>query len=289
LTANRLSLRIGQVGWYDRGMKRHFQVGPKATTDQLPRVSGVVLQTLADAVIGIYLHGSSVFGGLKPTSDLDLLVVTIRRTTDEERRELIERLLPLSGPGDPTGRSRSIGLEIVAQGDVRPWRYPPRLDFQFGDWFRPEFAQGNLAPWNQSNPDLAILLEMVIRANRPLFGPPPAEVIGAIPWTDVRRAMLESVPNLLSYLDGDERNVVLTFVRIWSTLATGGFRSKEGAADWASPRLPPEHRAALEYARANYASGAPEDWGELLARVRPLVDHVVGEIEQLAATEVSPG
>jgi predicted nucleotidyltransferase len=264
-------------------------VGPKAATDQLERVTSLVRETLADAVIGIYLHGSSVFGSLKPTSDLDLFVVTNRRTTDGERRELIERLLPMSGPGDPTGRSRSIGLEIVVQSDVRPWRYPPRLDLQFGDWFRPEFSRGNLAPWDPSNPDLAILLEMVIQADRSLFGPPPAEVIGSIPWSDVRRAMLESVPDLLSYLDGDERNVVLTFVRIWTTLATGVFRSKEGAADWAWPRLPPEHRAALEYARANYISGAPEDWGELLPRVRPLVDHVVGEIEQLAGTEARPG
>ena len=240
-------------------------------------------------MIGVYLHGSSVIGGLKPTSDLDVFVVTSRRTTSDERRELIERLLPVSGPGDPTGRSRSIGLEIVAQGDVRPWQYPPRLDFQFGDWFRPEFAQGNFAPWNPSNPDLAILLEMVIQADRPLFGPPPAEVIGPIPWADVRRAMLESIPDLLSYLDGDERNVVLTFVRIWSSLATGVFRSKDGAADWAIPLLPPEHRPVLAQARRLYVEGiAAEDWGDLMPRVRPFVDHVIGEIEATAASTGRP-
>jgi predicted nucleotidyltransferase len=191
------------------------------TTDQVALVATLVRETLAGAVLGVYLHGSSVVGSLRPGSDLDLFAVASRRTTDAERRRLIEQLLPISGPGDPTGQSRSINLEIVVQADVRPWRYPPRLDFQFGDWYRPQFAKGNFAPWDPTNPDLVVLLEMVRQANHPLFGPPPAEVLDPIPPADIRQAMLDSIPDLLSYLVGDERNVVLTFVRIWTTLATG--------------------------------------------------------------------
>src|SRR5450830_922468 len=118
---------------------------PPMTTDQVERVASLVREVLPEAVLGIYLHGSSVFGSLRPGSDLDLFAVANRRTTDAERRRLIEQLLPISGPGDQTGQSRSINLEIVAQADVRPWRYPSRLDFQFGDWYRPEFAKGNFA------------------------------------------------------------------------------------------------------------------------------------------------
>ena len=80
---------------------------------------------------------------------------------------------------------------------------------------------------------------------------------------------------------------MLTFVRIWTTLTTGVIRSKDGAADWALPLLPPEHRAVLRYARANYLDGAPEEWGDLLPRVRPFVDYVIGEIET-AATHNPP-
>lgn len=258
-----------------------------APTDQVAVVVALIADVLGEAVLGIDLHGSSVIGSLKPTSDLDLFVVTNRRTTDGERRALIERLLPISGPGHPSGRSRSVNVEIVAQGDVQPLRYPVRLDFQFGDWYRPAFARGDFAPWNAASPDLVIVLEMVLEANHPLVGPPPAALFGPVPWTDVRRAMLESIPDLLSYLDGDERNVVLTFARIWSTLATGGFRSKDGAADWAITRLPPEHRAVLRRARWLYVRGiATEDWGDLLPRVRPFVEHVIREIE-LAARAIA--
>lgn len=254
-------------------------------TDQVGAVVALVREVLRDAVLGIELHGSSVVGGLRPTSDLDLLVVTSRRTTEPEQRTLIERLLPMSGPGDPSGRSRPIDLESVAQGDVRPWRYPARLDFQFGDWYRPAYARGDFAPWNAANPDLAIVLEAALQADRPLFGPPPSDLIGPIPWSDVRRAMLDSIPDLLSYLEGDERNVVLTFARIWATLVTGGFQAKDGAAAWAIERLPPEHGAVVARARSLYVEGIPtEDWGGLLPGVRPCVERLIGEIERVAAT-----
>jgi streptomycin 3"-adenylyltransferase len=259
-----------------------------ATMDQIDRAVGLVRDVLADGVLGVYLHGSAVLGGLQQTSDLDVLAVVARATEDTERHELIERLLPISGRGDPTGHSRSIELTIVVQSDVRPWRYPPRLDFEYGDWWRDDFARGNFAPWVSPNPDLALLLEMAIQANRPLFGPSPSEVLDPVPPADVRRAMLDGIPALLSYLDGDEGNVVLTFVRIWTTLATGLIRSKDAAADWALPLLPPEHRPVLARARAIYLGQAPEEWSDLLSRVHPFVDYVIGEIEQIDTFSPTP-
>ena len=256
------------------------------TVDQCDRVVAIVRELLGEAVVGIYLHGSATIGGLKPTSDIDIFVLTNRPMTPDERRELIGRLLPISGRGDPTGRSRSVGLEVVVRADVRPWSYPPRLEFQYGDWWRSEFERGNFEPWESPNPDVALLLEMVLQANHPLFGPPPSEVLDPIPSADIRRAMLDSIPALLSYLDGDERNVVLTFARIWTTLATGAIRSKDAAADWALPLLPPEHRAVLAHARDIYLGEALEKWGDLLPRVRPHVDHVIGEIRRVAASYV---
>jgi predicted nucleotidyltransferase len=253
--------------------------------DQAEQVIALVRDVLGDEVIGAYLHGSAVVGGLRPGSDIDLLVVTRRPSALDEKRALIARLLPISGRGDPTGRSRSIELTIVVQSDVRPWRYPPPMDFQYGDWWRAEFERGEL-PWKSPNPDLALGLEMVLQANCPLFGPPPAQVFGPIPPADFRRAMLDGIPDLLAWLEGDEANVVLTFARIWTTLATGLIRSKDAAADWAMPLLPPEHRAVLEHARAIYLGEAPDSldsWGDLLPKVRPHADYVIAEIDRLRA------
>ena len=250
--------------------------------DQVERVVVIVRETLGDAVLGAYLHGSALSGGLRPTSDLDFLVVTRRATTREEQRSLIARLLPASGRGDPTGASRSVDLAVVVAPDVRPWRYPPALDLQYGDWWRSELERGEL-PWTSPNPDLALQLAMALRSSRPLVGPPLASLVDPVPPADIRRAMLDGIPDLLADLAGDERNVILTFARIWTTLATGVIRSKDAAATWALPRLPPEHRAVLAQARADYLGEATPDWAVLRPRIGPLVDHVLGEIRRVAA------
>jgi predicted nucleotidyltransferase len=258
--------------------------GPDDPAEQIDSVVEIVRDVLGGAVIGIYLHGSAVRGGLRPGSDIDLLAVIGRPTSPGERRALVDRLLPISGRGDPTGGSRSVELTVVVQGDVRPWRYPPRLEFQYGDWWRAELERGGPDPWESPNPDLALQLEMVLAAAHPLLGPPPSEVLDPVPAADLRRAMLDSVPALLSYLDGDEANVVLTFARIWTTLVTGEIRSKDAAADWVVERLPTEDRAVLRHARAIYLGEVADDWDELLALVRPCVDHLVAQIGLVART-----
>ncbi len=73
--------------------------------------------------------------------------------------------------------------------------------------------------------------------------------------------------------------------RLFSPLQIEALRSppKDAAADWALQRLPPEHRAVLEHARAIYLGDAAGEWGDLLPRVRPLVDHFLNELESLRA------
>lgn len=242
--------------------------------EQLDRVTALVREVLGEAVLGIYLHGSAVFGGLRPRSDLDLLAVVARPTTATERRRLVKRLLRSSGRGDPTGGSRSIELTVVVQADVRPWRYPPPMELQYGDWWRTEFEAGLLSPWESPNPDLAITISQVLAADRPLFGPVPAELLDPVPAADLRRAMLDGIPSLLADLEGDEANVILTFARIWTTLETGRIVPKDEAADWVLTRLPQEQRPTLEQARAIYLGERADDWSTSARQARDLVDHL---------------
>jgi predicted nucleotidyltransferase len=248
-------------------------------TDDIVRV---VCDVLGPDAIGAYLHGSSVFGGLRSRSDVDVLVVARHRTTSEERRQLVDRLLAVSGVGARSRTTRPVELTIVVQSDVRPWRYPPRSEFQYGEWLRDELERG-ATPSPTTSPDLAPLITMVLLGDRPLFGPRPAEVLDPVPREDLVRAVIAGVPKLLGDLDWDTRNVVLTLARIWTTVATGRITSKDAAADWALARLPDEHRAVLARARAIYLGDEEERWEDLLPRLRVHVDHVVAEIERTAA------
>ena len=246
--------------------------------DQIADVVGVVRDVLGEAAIGAYLHGSTATGRLQSRSDIDVLVLAARPSTLAEKRRLIDRLLAISGSADASGRSRSIELTIVVHADVRPWRYPPRFDFQYGDWLRAEFRRGDLTPWDSPNPDVAVLVTMALEANRAVFGPAPADVFDPVPPGDLEAAIVAGIPGLLEDLDRDTANVVLTIARIWVTLAAGRIDSKDAAADWALDRLPAARRAVLARARAVYVGEADDRWGDLRPEIRPHVDAMLAAV-----------
>ncbi|MEU4969166.1 aminoglycoside adenylyltransferase family protein [Streptomyces smyrnaeus] len=251
--------------------------------EQLQKIAGLVDGVLGPEAIGTYLHGSWVLGGLRPASDVDVLVVSRRRMNDRERQALLDGLLRISGSGSP-GSPRPVELTVVVQSEVRPWRYPPTCDFQYGEWLRAEFEAGML-PQPEPMPDLALLITMVLSGDRTVGGPPPARVLERVPHEDLVRAGVSGIPALLDDLDSDTRNVVLTLARIWTTLATGESRPKDSAADWALARLPPEHRPVLQHARQLYLTSlySEESWSRALkAQVRPYADAVLTEIDRLA-------
>ena len=243
-------------------------------------VTALVRGVLGGNVLGTYLHGSAVLQGLRPASDVDVLVVSRRSLHHGERRRLLEGLLSLSGV---VNGARPVELVAVVQGDVRPWRYPPNCDFLYGEWLREDFEAGAL-PAGEPMPDLAVLVTTVLAAGRPLDGAPPRAVLDPVPPGDVARAALAGVPDLVASLDGDTRNVLLTLARIWVTLATGRILAKDAAADWVLDRLPPEHRPVLEHARDLYLLRrySEERWdADLMAGVRPHAEHVLAEIQRL--------
>jgi predicted nucleotidyltransferase len=265
-------------------MEPDLDLGARA---QIEEVVELVRGVLGGDVVAIYLYGSAVMGGLKTSSDLDVFVVSRQPTTQADKRGLIDGLLPISGSHATSGPARSIELTIVVEADIRPWRFPPALDFLYGDWLRSEFERGALPPGPRPNPDLAILITIVLLGGRPMFGPPAVEVFDPVPRADLDRALLDVIPGLLADLESDTRNVILTLARIWMTLATGEIRPKDAAADWVLERLPEEHRAVLAQARAIYVGEQPEGWGNLMPLVRPHVEYVVSEIQTLRpATEL---
>ena len=93
-----------------------------ADQEQLDRVLALVSDVLGPVVVGAYLFGSAVLGGLRPRSDLDVFVVSSRPTTREEKRRLVDRLLAISWVSTPGGMLRGIELTIVVQSEIKPWR-----------------------------------------------------------------------------------------------------------------------------------------------------------------------
>lgn len=258
----------------------------RATRRQISFLVDGIRDVVRGDLVGAYLHGSAVLGGLRPDSDIDVLVVSRRRTTTDEKRRLIDLLLSISGRRASLRPGRPIELDIVVESEIRPWRYPPPFDLHYDELLRDRFESGEQEPWEgTTNRDLASVVTMVLLGDEALAGPPPAHVFDPVPRRDYLDAILRDVGTVDEFISWDTRNVVLTLPRIWSAVATDEVYSKEEAATWALPRLPEEHRAVLELARAAYRGEAEDAWHDLLPRARALADHVVSEI---ARARVSP-
>ncbi|PHM46260.1 hypothetical protein Xmau_00668 [Xenorhabdus mauleonii] len=220
----------------------------------------IVRKRLAESLVAVYLHGSVVAGGLRPRSDVDLLVVIDRPMTAGERECLAADLMMISGwyPSDPEGR-RPLELIVFLRTDLTASRYPARSEFMYGEWLRHAYETEGI-PDSVCDPELTLVLAQSWQEAIPLVGPAANTLLPVIPSSDIRRAIKDVLPGLIQSLKGDERNVLLTLARMWRTLVTGEFVSKDVAADWAAARFPPVQAAVLAEAREAYLNGKEENW-----------------------------
>jgi predicted nucleotidyltransferase len=261
-----------------------------ATETQIEMLLEGVRDVVGGDLVGAYQHGSAVLGGFRPDSDIDVIVVSKRRTTPDEKRRLIDLLLSISGRRASRRPGRPIELDIVVESELRPWRYPPPFDLHYDELLRDRFESGELEPWTgTTNRDLASALTMVLLGDEPLAGPHPEEVFDPVPRGDYIDAILRDIETVDEFLPWDTRNVVLTLARIWSAVESQDVHSKESAADWALPRLPAGHRAVLELARAAYRGEAEDSWDDIRPQARAYADHVVSEIERTSAARRPTG
>lgn len=264
----------------------------KQIAECLRLLRGVLSQDL----LGMYLYGSSIVGGVQKYSDLDLFVVSARPTTRNEKTELGSRLVSISrnffslfDPDADQDLSRPVELTIVVLSEISPWRYPPTFDFQYGDWLRKDFESGNVEPWaSKIMPDLALLITQVRLASKTIFGPAPDQLLPQVPYHDFMTATVKEMGNLMADLAHDTRNVLLTLARIWSTVETDAIRSKSDAAMWVFDRLPLDYQPVMQRARAVYLGEDDEHWDDLKSLVQPCADFMVSQIrERMAIIEAS--
>ena len=225
-------------------------------------------------VVGIYLYGSALAGGLKPRSDIDILVAVRQPIVGATRSRLMAELLDISGPVGDVVR-RPLEITVVVLDDVIPWRHPARHELQFGEWLRAELSNGQIPP-PVVDPDLTILLTSLSQHGVALIGPPPRDLFEPIPRENLQRAVRQTLAQWNDESDwaGDERNIILALARIWYTAATGEIVPKDVAAAWAVDRLPAEHGALMAHARAAYLGEGEDELARHAAAVSALIRHI---------------
>ena len=265
-------------------MVERYDTRQVVATAQTERVLRLVRKIFGHDALGAYAHGSAVLGGVQPTSDIDILVITGRLATLREKRQLVEGLMAISAPFPPPGAERCVEVTVVAQPQVRPWRYPPSFDLQYGEWLRKRFGREDDLPLQAAvNADLTILLTIVLLGDQPLFGPPPKELLDPALIEDCIRAMVSDIDLFMDEFEQDTRNLLLRLARIWQTVVTGIIDRKDRAAEWAEERLPSDYQQLMERARAMYLGRQPDGWTDLASEARAGADHMISQIRRAAA------
>lgn len=240
---------------------------------------------LGDGLLGAYLHGSAVTGGLRPQSDIDLLAVVDAALTASQRKALLMDLLRLSGRHPAAaGAPRCLEVMVFCRADLARGAYPARAEFVYGEWLRGAFEAGE-QPIPERDPEYSLILAQARQEAIPLLGPPLAELLPDVPAEHVRQAMRDVLPGLLDGLSGDERNVLLTLARMFYTASTGKFVTKDAAASWAIPRIPDPDAMMLDHARRAYLGEVADDWTDQGNVARQLAE----QLGEFVSDALKPG
>lgn len=251
--------------------------------------TGVLQNLFRDRLEGVYLYGSAVLGGLQPESDVDILALLHGEMTESDRKKLGSRLLEISGRVG--GPGRPLEVTVACLEDISPWRFPPICRFQYGEWLRADFEAERIQPPFPS-PDMTVLIRQASGASCALSGPEASTLLPTVPDTDIRRAILLSIPELTGNIRGDERNALLTFARMWYTAATGEITSKDKAAQWVLSRLskertvPASFASLLETARKAYLGECTDSWENLGSETEALASYMSQAVESLLKEEI---
>lgn len=83
---------------------------PAPANESIPidghRILDVVVRVMGDNIAGAYLFGSAIAGGLRPDSDVDLLVLTHRTLSAQSGQQLVAALMKVSGASSATWAGR---------------------------------------------------------------------------------------------------------------------------------------------------------------------------------------
>lgn len=224
-------------------------------------------QCAPGSTIGVHLFGSAAATGLRPDSDIDLLILTRQSLTVAERLAMVSTLLDVSGwkghmhQFPQVAGRRPVEVTSLVLGDLRPLTGAPRRDFQYGEWLREDLLNGLLLQ-PVRDPDVVVLLAAAQTSHQVLRGPALSDLVDPVAPELLRQAVLAVVPGLVREVAGDERNVLLSLARVLVTLETGRVVSKDAAARAVGPRLASSDRTLLDLARAGYLGQVRDDWSE---------------------------
>jgi predicted nucleotidyltransferase len=195
-------------------------------------------EILGDHLVSAYLFGSATTDDFDRASDVDVVVVTADKISDESFAALQEM----------HARIAAIDSWCATQLEVS---YIPRRAIRShdpADALHPRLDRGKEEKLRmmRHDADWVVQRHLIRERGLTLVGPAPAMLIDPVSPNDLRRAMLELLPEWLAPMlenppdirtRGYQSFIVLSICRILYTLEHGDVVSKSAAARWGEETL----------------------------------------------------
>ncbi len=259
--------RIGLDGLGQRVVMRR-RVGPEAV---LADLTAGLTTALGDHLVGLYAHGSLVYGDFAPArSDLDVLAV-VARPPDEAMLAAVAPVHAALVARHPAWRGR-IEVETCARSTVE--MYATGGHSNVSDRIM-RISPGEALHLLPATPHRVVTWAGVRNRGRALAGPPAVDVLPAIGRDVVRAAFLAHVRDWPLWVEdmrtvGGQAYSVLSLCRAWCLSDSGEQLSKRAAADRAAEGLPRD-APLVTWARDWWYAGGGDDEPDRHAEVQDFV------------------
>jgi hypothetical protein len=232
--------------------------------------------------IGIYLHGSLAMGGFNPNmSDIDILVVTKKPVSEENKRRLAQLFLSRSNAPFP------IEVSFLNMNLLHNWQHPCAYDFHYSEYWREryvdELRKGTTEIINEAinlDPDLAAHITIMNHRGICLDGEPIGEVFPSVPKTDYVSSIMEDYEDCLKNIVNDPIYCSLNLLRVFWYLRDGVISSKQEAGEWGIMILPPEMKGIVQRILDDY-SGITDRSKFDVEELHVLRDYILDEVNRL--------
>ena len=245
-----------------------------AVKAQVCRVKEVWLRLLGGDVAGVYLHGSVALGRfVEGVSDIDMLVVTQRRMSRDERLAAAREMI------DIDGQPASLEMSAVWRGHLWPWRHPTPCQFHYSSAWTDRYrlmlsgaiAEHFLLDQDFEDPDIACHGELTRQSGICVYGEPASGVFPPVPPQDFWQSIAQDVEtySFHAYEPRCLPSNILVLARILSYKQLGRVLSKYDAGLWVLERLPERCRPVVHsalsawYNKEEMAAYSPEQLEEL--------------------------
>lgn len=97
---------------------------PDSIRRQVNAASALIARIIEGDLVAVHLYGSAVEGGLKPQSDIDLLVTIRQPLNTRQRKDLMQGFLEISAPPGSVDSYRALEVTIVVYSQLVPLAIP---------------------------------------------------------------------------------------------------------------------------------------------------------------------